>query len=529
MSDTGVFSELVRASSQLTGEMRYNSQISILVEQSIDITRSNLAVLYAYSDPENPSDTLRCVYQRGPYQSPQTISRKSETVDFIEDCGETLILHDTDRPFFSDALLNPQMHSAIVLPLFSLTGKIAILFLNAIKPGYYQRDRFLFLDSLSSLAAGTLHSANLYRELQRQLKYVEELERYQENIFSSMTNLLITTDEDGNIHYFNRAALERLGLSEEFRGKNFEKCFSTHFGKVILRTIAEAEKDGKERLGLQGIIRGIKGFDEEKAEDIDFSLNISPLRGKRGKKEGLTLLFTDESRERRLQAEMKSVVEERRAIKNMFSRYLSTELVQQLTEKPELVKPGGDKKTATLFFADIRGYTSFSETKEPEYIIEVLNEYFSQAVEIIIRHKGYIDKFIGDAIMAAWGVPLNSIEEDAIAGVQCAVEIQDLIRSKERTFFKGEASHLAVGIGMHTGPLVAGNLGSERRMDYSVIGDTVNVAARLEAVAKGGEVIITEHTREYLGKRFKLKELEPVKVKGKEKPLHIFSVLKQVS
>ena len=553
INDNKVFGELVRASSQLSAETRYTSQVSILVEQAADISRSDIAVLYAYSDAQNPGDTLRRVYQRGRFDTPEKLPRNEETVDFIEDCGQTLILHDTGRPFFSGAFLNPQMRSAIVLPLFTPTGKIGILYLNSRRPGFFTMGRFLFLNSLTSLAGGMLHNSNLYRELQRQLKYVEDLERYQENIFSSMTNFLITTDENGAIHYFNKAALERLGLSEEDYGKPVDKVFKAHIGKEILRAVRTAEKDGKERLGLEGILKGTPGSEKTAAGDsqaastastdpevpeesgsgrekeIDFSLNISPLRGKRGKKEGLTLLFTDQSRERRLQKEMETVVEERRVIKNMFSRYLSEDLVQQLTDNPELVKLGGDKKVATIFFADIRGYTTFSETKEPGYIIDVLNAYFSQAVEIIIKHKGYIDKFIGDAIMAAWGVPLNSEEEDALAGVECAVELQQLIHSKKRTFFVGEASHLSVGIGMHTGSLVAGNLGSERRMDYSVIGDTVNVAARLEGVAKSGEVIITEHTRDMIGDRFKLKELEPVTVKGKEKPIHIFSVLKQVS
>ena len=131
--------------------------------------------------------------------------------------------------------------------------------------------------------------------------------------------------------------------------------------------------------------------------------------------------------------------------------------------------------------------------------------------------------------MAAWGVPIVNEEKDAVAAVSCAVEIQNLVKSRERKFFKGIASGLKVGIGMHTGHLVAGNLGSSRRMDYSVIGDTVNIAARLEGVAGAGEVIITEKTRDLIGDHFKLKELEPVKVKGVEKPLHIFNVLKMVS
>ena len=143
----------------------------------------------------------------------------------------------------------------------------------------------------------------------------------------------------------------------------------------------------------------------------------------------------------------------------------------------------------------------------------------------MIKYNGFIDKFIGDCIMAAWGVPMTSEAEDAVAAVSCALEIQALIADTNRTFFHGEAEHLRVGFGMHTGHLVAGNLGSLRKMNYSVIGDTVNVAARLEGVAAAGEVIITRDTRDYLGDRFVLEKRKPVKVKGKTNEIEIFNVV----
>jgi adenylate cyclase len=211
----------------------------------------------------------------------------------------------------------------------------------------------------------------------------------------------------------------------------------------------------------------------------------------------------------------------------MFSRYLSTEIVQRLVAAPDLVKLGGDKKLATVFFADIRGYTAFSEGKDPEFLIKILNEYFSEAVEVVVKHRGYIDKFIGDCIMAAWGVPLQTEEQDALSAVMCAMEIQQLASSTKRRFFKGEASGLKIGIGIHTGPLVAGNLGSARRMNYTVIGDTVNVASRMEGVAGPGEIIVTQETRNFLGDHFVLEKKKPVTVKGKSKPISIYSVLKR--
>jgi class 3 adenylate cyclase len=129
--------------------------------------------------------------------------------------------------------------------------------------------------------------------------------------------------------------------------------------------------------------------------------------------------------------------------------------------------------------------------------------------------------------MAAWGVPLKTEEDDAQLAVACALEIQQMVKSSKRSFFKGKASDLKIGIGIHTGPLVAGNLGSARRVDYTIIGDTVNIASRLEGIAGPEEIIITEDTRSLLTRNFKVEERPPVIVKGKEKPIKIFRVLRK--
>ena len=513
--------ELVRASALLTTDQSRTSLISILVEQAQDISKSDVGALYAYP-VDTKQATLKMIFKRGKYDIPQSFFSKSNLVQFIEDCGEALIVHSREDPFFKESLINETMNSAIVLPLNTAKRKIGILILNSRKKDFYGKNRLHFLDAFTKLSGGMVHNVELFQEVKQKLKEIETLHRYQESIFSSMTNLLITNDDKGNIHYFNQAAAERLGMNNDSIDKGIGTFFSNSLNKKILKEITSTAESHREILGLEGI------YSKENTE-MDFSLNISPLKGRLGKHEGLTLLFTDQSREQELKQKMNMVVEERRIVKDMFSRYMSADLLKNLMESPELVQLGGSKKDATVFFADIRGYTSFSEGKEPEYIIEILNEYFSEAVEIVIKYNGYIDKFIGDCIMAAWGVPVVNVDKDAISGVGCAVEIQELVKSKSRNFFHGKAEHLQVGIGMHSGPLISGNLGSSRRMDYSVIGDTVNIAARLEGVAGAGEVIITQQTRDLIGDHFKLKELTPVKVKGKDKPLHIFSVLKQVS
>jgi PAS domain S-box-containing protein len=510
--------ELVRAGSRLSLEQNFSSLVSVLVEQTIDISFSDLACLYLKTDLEQPEADYKLIYRRGRFECPPKLSFQSETIRFQTECHETVVITERKPSPFADIFLNSQMQSAIALPLLTSRAIMGVLILNDKKSGFYNREKFSFLDAFCKLAGGMLQNAKLYQELKDYLKRIEEIERYQQNIFSSMTNLLITTDKEGCLQYYNAAAAIGTGLTDEDIGSKLQDYFKDRLGKKILETIKKSREEMLEYLGIEGILKG------KDKTDIDFSLNISPLKDKRGNGEGITLLFTDQSREQELQEAMTKVVEERRIIKDMFSRYLSVELVQQLVDNPNLVNPFGSKKEATIFFADIRGYTSFSEGQDPAYIIGILNAYFSEAVEIVIRHRGYIDKFIGDCIMAAWGVPMQSEKQDAINAVTCALEIQKLVGSKTRNFFTGKAADLKIGIGMHSGPLVAGNLGSRRHMDYTVIGDTVNVAARLEGVAKAGEVIITEATRNYLGDQFKLEKREPVTVKGKSKPIPIYAV-----
>ncbi|HTX74177.1 MAG TPA: adenylate/guanylate cyclase domain-containing protein [Rectinemataceae bacterium] len=510
--------DLARASARLSQERRLTGLVSVFVEQALDLTASDLAALYLYAKPEEPEAGLALFYRRGVAGAPDRIGGDDECAAFLRECDDSLVISSPGDPYFSSLLLVPGMASGVGLPLSTARSQLGFLVLNSRQPSYFDHGRFHFLDSFRKMAGNMLQNARLNDELRDRLAEIALLERYQASVFSSMTNLLVTTDKEGRIRYCNSVARERLSLDDGAVGRSLAEVLGPFLAPSVLKSVASALAGNTEILGIEGIY-------QREDRSIDFSLNLSPLRSRRGLLEGLILLFTDQTAERALKDQVEVVVEERRVIKDMFARYLSHDVVETLMLHPELVKPGGDKKNATVFFGDIRGYTSFSENKPPEYIIEVLNAYFSEAVEIIIKHRGFIDKFIGDAIMAAWGVPMQSEETDAIEAVSSALEIQELIRSKGRTFFMGEASKLQVGIGLHTGPLVAGNLGSARRLNYSVIGDTVNVAARLEGVAKGGEVIITQDTRERIGDHFKLKELAAVTVKGKSQPIHVFSVL----
>ena len=519
--------DLVRAGALLARERNFKDLVGTFVEQAQDISRVDLTAFYVLKDPADRRSDLKLTYKRGRHDVPETISGDSELVRFVRECREALIFNNKaaagtgvrETPaFFAEVLINPAMKSGMALPIVSPPREIGVLFVGSQKPCFFNRRRFHFLDSYTKLAGGAMQTSKLFDETRESSKKIDSLERYQDNVFNSMTNIVVTTDAAGDIFYFNEPAVEAMGLGQDDLGRNLEKAFRKSLSPKVLKAIVQSLVDGKEILGLEGIYRSGE-------KEMDYSLNITPLKTPRGKKEGLTLLFTNQTREKELKKTVRVVSEERRVIKDMFSRYISQDVMTNLLESPDKINLGGDKRIATVFFADIRGYTSFSEKREPERIVDVLNEYFSQAVDNVFKHKGYIDKFIGDCIMAVWGVPMLPGKSDALNAVSCALAIQEMVRSRSRKFFKNDASRLRIGIGINTGPLVAGNLGSEQRMDYSVIGDTVNLAARLENIAEADEVIISEETRKHLGEKFRLEEKPLVRVKGKEKPVQIYNVL----
>lgn len=211
--------------------------------------------------------------------------------------------------------------------------------------------------------------------------------------------------------------------------------------------------------------------------------------------------------------------------RSAMERFLSPEVVEMIAANPQEVKLGGVSQKVTILFADIRNFTSLSETLPPEKIVEILNEYFTRVTDVIFDYGGTLDKYLGDGVMAIFGAPLSK-GNDAASAVRSAIAIQRLVGEMNRDASARGWPRLGVGIGVNTGMVTAGNIGSPRRIDYTVIGDPVNVAARLMANAGAGQTLISEDTARDLGadSAFTLYRLAPLQVKGKSQPVPVFSV-----
>jgi adenylate cyclase len=216
---------------------------------------------------------------------------------------------------------------------------------------------------------------------------------------------------------------------------------------------------------------------------------------------------------------------EKRKVSKLFGRYVSRDVYDRLLADPSLAVLGGGRRELTVLFSDIRGFTAVTERGDPEELVSQLNEYFSRMVEIVFRHRGTVDKFVGDMVMALFGAPVDDVDhaEHAVAAATDMVaELGELNRK-----WAGEGrAQLDIGIGVNSGEMIAGNIGSSSIMSYTVIGDNVNLGARLESLNKdfGCRIIISEATRSRLKRHYELRSLGEVVVKGKTKPVAIFEV-----
>ncbi|HEV8269292.1 MAG TPA: adenylate/guanylate cyclase domain-containing protein, partial [Thermoanaerobaculia bacterium] len=209
-------------------------------------------------------------------------------------------------------------------------------------------------------------------------------------------------------------------------------------------------------------------------------------------------------------------------VREKLGRFLPAGVVDRVLAGE--IKLGGVSQEVTPLFADIRGFTRMSEQTTPEEVVQVLNEHFTIMTDAVVKFGGTLDKYIGDSVMALFGAPTNNPEEDPINAVNAAIEMQQGMKLVNEKLSERGLPNIQIGIGINTGNVVVGEIGSEKQMNYTAIGDPVNLAARLESNAKPGQILVSATTAERLEGRFALNELPPLMVKGKVEPVRVYEV-----
>jgi adenylate cyclase len=416
--------------------------------------------------------------------------------------------------FASDAHTDPRwrelpsvgatdLRSIACVPLRVRERTIGVVYLDSFSRAdlFRPSDREM-LESFAYNTALAIENARLFEDERDRVGRISALQQFQTRILEAIANGVITLSPQREITTFNRAAETTFGIaSEMMNGKaafalaavipEFPELLETFFesGAVALRAEVDATRHDGTPLVLE--------------------MRLSPLESPEGK--GVAMIVTDVTKQRGLEIAHEVQVEKATLVEASFSRYLAPHVVKSLMNDPTSIKLGGERSRATMFFADIRGFTSLAARLPAERVVEILNTYFDEAVKIVFAHDGMLDKFYGDGLMAVFGPP-RVRGDDASRAVAAAIALHDVVtRLRVRLDYA-----LAISIGLATGDVVAGHFGSAQRMDYTVIGDAVNLASGLQSAAPAGTIYCDDATFAAAGVITRPSHRLAARVKGRE-------------
>jgi adenylate cyclase len=406
-------------------------------------------------------------------------------------------------PRFSnqESIISYNLRSILCVPLKIKETTIGVIYAdNRIASGIFtDTDRDL-LAAFANQAAVAIENARLFKQIRDQLADITEMKNLQDDVFESIASGVITIDPRDRISLYNRAAESILSVPQHRAiNRDYRELLVRPMGGVIESLIERVQEDGGyHQLEIDAKMRGRSGT-------TTLNLTLTPLRDIQQFTQGVALVLDDVSEQKRLES---------------IRRYLPPALVDQVRDVDVVQQP--QRRSISVVFGDIRGFTTVSEQWEPEYLIQILNNHLSVAAAAINEEEGLIDKYDGDTVMALYNTPLNPQSDHVERSVRTALAVQERIKAYHSTVEEDQRLHF--GIGIHCGEAVVGNVGSPLRKDYSAIGDAVNVAERLQEMAQGGQVLISDSVYEQVKDWVEVSELPPVPVRGRRGAVRIYAL-----
>lgn len=408
------------------------------------------------------------------------------------------------------AQTDQSIRSRVCVPLRVRDSVIGVLAFDASVSGALDAGVCESLTAFGHQAALAIENARMFEEERDRLQSISAHKEFQTNILEAIANGVVTLSPDRIITTFNRSAEATFGIgADQMLGKparalcavipEFAELLGTFFASGTLQLRAEVEamrSDGTE---------------------LTLEMRLSPLESPAGA--SVAMVVTDVTEHRDLEVAHAAELAKAARVGESFSRYLAPHIVKSLMDNPSLIQLGGERRRATMLFADIRGFTSIAAHMPVDRVVEILNTYFDEAVKILFAHEGLLDKFYGDGLMAVFGPP-RVCAGDAGHAVAAAIALHDIV-ARLRT----RLDHpLQISIGLATGEVIAGHFGNAKRMDYTVIGDAVNLASGLQSAAPPGGIYCDEATIVAAGEISQPVGRVAVRVKGRSELITAYAI-----
>ena len=356
----------------------------------------------------------------------------------------------------------------------------------------FDKNDIKLLDAISMQTSIAYQNVKLLESLKKSNKL-------NENIMSSITTGIIEVNLFGEIEFVNKEALRLLNREEEeVIGNHYLIIFEKN--DQLLELIQKVESEQERVFENEFELKSIR-------KKISVNLSCSPVFDEKKSFSGIVIALDDLSKINK--------------VKSTFKKYVSKNIVDKLLENEDSLNLGGTESDITILFSDIRGFTSMSEKLSPTEIVKLLNKYFKSMIDVVFKYNGTLDKIVGDELMVLYGVPLKS-EDDTDNAVKTAIKMFQALDKFNDRIIKEGYKPFKIGIGINKGKAVSGNIGSEQQMNYTVIGDTINLGARLCSHAKSGEILISSSVKDVISDDYAFKKIPSIEVKGKSKPIEVW-------
>lgn len=428
-------------------------------------------------------------------------------VQKVIDAGEAVLTTNAleDKRFSgTESVIAFNLRSILCVPLMVKTELTGVIYTdNRIRTGIFSESDRDLLIAFANQAAVAIENARLFSSLKRTLAEVTELKNLMDDVFASIVSGVLTADVQDQITLCNRAAASILGqTSAEVVGRKIEEVIPT-FANNILPHLESVRKSDKPVIGLE--------LSQSRAEggNMDWRLNLSPLKDAGQKTQGVAIVLDDLTERKKLEAQ-----------RGLLQRMVSPAVLDQID--PNSLQVGGKQVFITVLFADVRGFTSYSEKHSPEELVAVLNQYLAAAADAVLAQEGTVDKFLGDAVMAWYNAPILQ-PDHTLRAVKSALGIREAI-ARLHSELPPEA-HLDFGVGINYGEAVLGWIGTEKRLEFTSLGDSVNTAKRIQENCAKNQILISKDAYERVKDDVDAKPFAPLTVKGKAQPLEVFEVM----
>lgn len=490
----------------INSSLELDQVLRIVMDNIIKLTQAERGFLMLRDDSGQMSTRIaRNWEQESLNESKYAVSRT--VIQRVIETGEAILTTNAQEdPRFGrqESIIAFNLRSILCVPLKVKNDLIGVIYTdNRIRSGIFTESERDLLGAFANQAAIAIDNARLFASLRRTLAEVTELKNMMDNIFASIASGVITADIEDKVILCNRAAENILGQTiPQILGRKIDDILPSIANALIPQVAAVRNTD-----------TSIADFEISHSlpqrGPVDWRFNLSPLKDANQTTQGVAIVLDDLTERKRLEAQRK-----------LFERMVSPAVIQQLD--PNSLALGGKRTDITVLFADIRGFTSFSEAISPEQLVSVLNRYLAAGAEAVLDEEGTIDKFLGDAVMAWFNAPIPQ-PDHTLRAVRAALKLRDRIAELHAAL--PLEAHLAFGVGIHYGDAVLGLIGTEKRLEYTAIGDSVNTTKRLQENAGKNQIVISQAAYERVQDQIIVQQMEPMTVKGKREAIPVYEVL----